>query len=61
MKWNYLVADLSSNASEAEHVLNRYGDKGWELVTVKEIKQPRGTKNSSRAFFKKEQVVIKKK
>ena len=61
MKWNYLVVDLSSDASETEDILKELGADGWELVTVKEIKQPRGTNNSSRAFLKKAQVIIKKK
>jgi len=43
-KWEYFVKDLYIEAPEGQiHILNHYGQQGWELVNV----------NSQFAYFKR--------
>lgn len=39
MKWEYKILEInesliSNNVEQLEEILNKYGEEGWELVTV---------------------------
>ena len=53
MGWDYSVIDLTADEKETIQTLKKQGSEGWELVCIQEFRQPKGFRNSLRAFFKK--------